>query len=453
MSETPGKRKRLSAADKKDRADLTDSEARAKEWLSNQTSRAIKLRSKDKEFHGLEREFINLQGKMLREYEISKDIKHPRDVGAVREVLLRTFFTENKLLPQRYAVSDTSVRVASTSGHLSNEIDILFYNSLDSFTLMQRHNTYEVLPVEYCYGAIQVKSKLTKRELKSAFGNIASFKQLRRLKDGAFEITMSGEKVQHEGFGIIFAYDTDLDWMDIVNELQLHAKTYERDALPNAVFILSKGYFLYGGGNFASAYNSDIRTFGELKVHGTPDRQGYCLYQLYDIVFGLLSSTRTQKALPHQYFRLPLTAGKYSYEYKFGCFAEFGQCEEHGDYARVFTPDKLEKVITWCQTAEPINWIKATDIAYGKPGDNIEAYERQPGYVRIYNPNNLPLTEILVYDAPFMQEGKEIMSKALAFDAIESCGLNIYIPYYYQVTEELVQGCSKCKKINSRTKS
>ncbi len=31
---------------------------------------------------------------------------------------------------------------------------------------MQRHDVYEVLPIEYCYGAIQVKSKLTKPELK-----------------------------------------------------------------------------------------------------------------------------------------------------------------------------------------------------------------------------------------------------------------------------------------------
>lgn len=73
------------------------------------------------------------------------------------------------------------MRVASTSGHLSNEIDILLYDALDAFTLMQRQDVYEVLPVEYCYGAIQVKSKLTKKELASGVDNIASFKRLRRM--------------------------------------------------------------------------------------------------------------------------------------------------------------------------------------------------------------------------------------------------------------------------------
>ncbi|MCP9338169.1 hypothetical protein [Stutzerimonas xanthomarina] len=92
MSEIPGKRRRLTVAQKQDRADFASREARTKEWLSNQALRANKLRSKDKEFYGLEREFINLQNKMLRDYEISKDIKHPRDVGTVREVLLRALW-------------------------------------------------------------------------------------------------------------------------------------------------------------------------------------------------------------------------------------------------------------------------------------------------------------------------------------------------------------------------
>ena len=446
MSEIPEKRKRLTTLQKQERADFASREARTKEWLSNQASRANKLRSKDKEFHGLEREFIYLQSKMLRDYEISKDIKHPRDVGTVREVLLRAFFLENKLLPRRYAVSNTSVRVASTSGHLSNEIDILFYNAFDSFTLMQRQDVYEVLPVEYCYGAVQVKSKLSKKELKSAIDNIASFKRLRRLTSSQNYFVEQDGKIQNEGFGIIFAYDTDMDWADIVAELELHAQTYDRSVLPNAVFILSKGFFLFGGESFGSAYNSDIEGFDKIQIYGSPDRQGCCLYQLYEITFNLLSKTLTQEASPHQYFRLPLTAGDYSYQYSFGNFAEFGQCEEHGDYARVYTPEKLEKLITWCQTAEPINWIRATDLAYGKPGDNNEAYERQPGDVRIYNPEGLPLSEILVADKEFVFKGKEVITKSLSFDSIISCGLNIFIPYYYQFTEDLVQGCSKCKK-------
>lgn len=315
---------------------------------------------------------------------------------------------------------------------------------------MQRQNIYEVLPVEYCHGAIQVKSKLTKKELKSAFENIASFKKLKRVSSKGNHFIHPGEKVQNNGFGIIFAYDTNMDWADVVKELKVHAQGYDKRILPNAIFILSKGFFLFGSEVFASAYNSDIESFDNIRIYGNPDRQGDCLYGLYDIIFSLLKSTKTQAVFPHQYFRLPLTAGDYSYEYNFGCFAEVGQCEEHGDYARVYTPDKLEKLITWCKAAEPINWIKATDIAYGKPGDNKEAYERQPGDVRIYNPQNLPLSEILVADKKVSYEGKDTIIKVLSFDSIISCGLNISIPYYYQIKEELVQGCQKCRRNTKR---
>lgn len=453
MSEPTEKRKRLTKEQKSERTEFAKSEARTREWLIEEAKRANRIRSKDKEFHGLEREFMNLQSEMLTDYEKSKDIQHPRDVGTVREVLLREFFVKNKLLPQRYSVSNSSVRVASTSGHLSNELDILFYDALDSFTLMQRQGVYEVLPIEYCYGAIQVKSKLTKNELKSAFKNIHSLKSLHRLSSTNNPRFFSNNSIQDDVFGIIFAYDTDMDWMDLVKELENQAKSFNRNCLPNAVFILSKGCFLFGDDKSASFYNSDIKNLSEIRVHGRPDRQGLCLYILYDIVFKLLKKTRAAEAFPNDYYRLPLTAGEYSYSYNLGLFCEVGHCNEHGDYARIFKPEKLSHIIDWCKTAEPINWIKATDLAYGKPGDNIEAYERQPGDVRIYNPEDLPLSEILIREEKTIKDGKEITIFPLAFDSINCSNLNIYIPYYYEVKENLIEGCVKCKKPKRRALS
>ena len=130
------KRKRLTAAQKEERKQYEERHERTKEFLTSLAIRSNKLRSKEKEFHGLERELLDLQTELLADYEKSKDIKHPRDVGAAREVLIRAFFLETKLLPKKYAVSEVSVRVASTSGHLSNELDLLFYNADDCFSLM-----------------------------------------------------------------------------------------------------------------------------------------------------------------------------------------------------------------------------------------------------------------------------------------------------------------------------
>ncbi|MFT0892208.1 DUF6602 domain-containing protein [Pseudochelatococcus sp. G4_1912] len=445
MATNQTKKRRLTAQEKQARADFAAREESTRRFFADHTKRAIKLRSKDKEFHGLEREFIIYQEKMWRDYEASKDIKHPRDVGTAREVILRDLFISNKLFPRRYEISNASVRVASSSGHLSNELDILFYDFLNSITLMQRQGGYEVLPVESCYGVIQVKSKLTKKELINGLDNIASFKRLRRNNNSHGIIERGDIEVQKKGFGILFAYDTDLDWSEIVFELEVYAKNCLRTNLCNAVFILSKGYFMFGGENQAGIFNSHLEKHKEIKIFGFPDRQGLCLYALYDMIFNLLAVTQVSEVLPSNYFRLPLTAGEHSYEYLLGSFAEFIHCKEHGDFARKFSSEKLEKVIDWCKKAEPINWIKAIDLAYGESGDNFEAYEKQPGNVRIYNPHALPLSKILVADNEITLGDEKIKSKTLAYDDISSSGMRIFIPYYYQVLEELLTGCPKCK--------
>ncbi len=65
-------------------------EARWRSILVNQAKRAIALRSLDREFHGLEREFRDHQAQMLIDYERTKDLKHPRDLGDTRECVFRS---------------------------------------------------------------------------------------------------------------------------------------------------------------------------------------------------------------------------------------------------------------------------------------------------------------------------------------------------------------------------
>src|SRR3989344_2941868 len=116
MAEPKTRKSRAQA--KADREQLEDIEATRQKMLV-QAKRAIKLRSKDREFHGLNREFQYAQAQIANDYSASRDIRHPRDVGTVREHLLRDHFIRSGFLPKRYGVSDASIRVASTSGHLS----------------------------------------------------------------------------------------------------------------------------------------------------------------------------------------------------------------------------------------------------------------------------------------------------------------------------------------------
>jgi len=437
-------RKRLTKAEKDERIAFADRERRTRTMIQGQIERANALRSKEREFHGLEREFIYYQKDMLSRYQRAKDSKHPRDVGTAREQIVRHFLVDTGLLPGRYAVSTTSVRVASTTGHVSSELDLLFYDPVDSVSLMRRESAYQVLPVESTYGTMQVKSKVTRQDIRDGLQNIATYKGLRRVAMQGFNV-FSGKSKSPHGFGILFAFDTDLDWGDLLDEIKTFAQNNPKHLWCNAVFVLSKGLVLYGDHQRAVYLNDDIATVAELQMHGRPDREGLCFYHLYCVLLNLLKNTLIQPPPVEDYFRLPFVAGGHSYRYSLGQFAEYGTCETHGDFARKLTEEKLIEVIEWCKLAEPINWVRATDLAYGKAGDDTQAYERQPGEVRIYNPDSLPLPDLLLRDSPFRSGGSAVIVKSLAFDAIEAAGLNIWIPYYYELKEGIINFCPKCE--------
>jgi hypothetical protein len=416
-------------------------EERTKQFLLDQARRAT-LRSKDREFHGLQREFMYLQAEMLIAYERSKDIRHPRDVGDAREQILRQFLLTRGYLPKRYGVSERRARVASTTGHVTGELDILLYDDLNSLSLMRREDVYEVFPVESVYGVIQVKSRLNKKEISDGLENIASFKRLECDPGAQRTAFITSAQNTNRGFGLLFAYDSDLKWEDIVEEIAAFSNRVPNTQWCNAVFILNKGMFLHGEGGWSASINSAIERITKLSMHGYPDRQEQCLYQFYNVLLNLLRTTDVQHARIERYFSLPFVADAYSYEFCMGAAAEMGRCPQHGDYQRKIAPDKLEKIIACCSKTEPINWIKAIDIAYGRPGDNTEAYERQPCDVRIYNPDNFPLSEVLLAD----QKWGDATVKGLAFDQVRCRGMVTLIPYYYAVTQCLISGCPACAK-------
>ncbi len=401
--------------------------------LVETAERAIALRNKDREFHGVEREFIYHQAQMIVDYERTKDIKHPRDLGNARETLLRSFLTNSGYLPKKYSVSDLSVRVASETGHISNEIDIAIYDSEELITLMKRQDVYEVYPIESVYGVIQVKSNLTKKELKSGIKNLESFK---KLKDSSNE--------PNNKFALLFAYCSDMKWEDIVKEIKDFSKENPKSIYPNAIFILDRGFFIFGEEDGSGAItNVDIQSLQKVSLRGFPDRQQLNLYQFQTILLELLRSANISPASLGSYFRLPLVTEEKSYQFTLGSFAEVAKCEKHGDYAKKIPAESLEKIIDWCLKSEPINWVRATHIAYNLPEDE-EAYKRQPQVVYIYNPDGLDLPDILTYE--LKDDAGNVMATPLAYDMIETNQMNIWIPYYYSAKESLISGCIKCEK-------
>ena len=401
-------------------------EARVREWLLGSTERLLAVRTKDREFHGLEREFLYAQAQMLLDYKKSKDIKHPRDVGNARENILGRFLESSGYLPKKYSVSNTSVRVASTEGFISREIDILIFDRQTSIVLMEREDAYQVYPIESSYAAIQVKSKLTKKELSEAFDNIASFKNLKKVGTRH----ACGER----GFGIIFAYDSDLDWMELVDTIKGLASSRPRTVLPNMVVVLNKGYFVFGEGNAGKLRNSEIEAIHDLQIMGNPDRQNRCLYGLYQALMMLLEEGEAPSVPIGSYFSLPLTSGQYSYQFALGFVSELGSCGNHGDYLRKIDKDALKKVLDFCQTTQPVGYWEALSQAYAQ--NSLLSPGQRSRLVWIYNPEQLELSNILVNP-----------NGSIAFDEILCADVDILIPLYYSEKEGIISGCKACAKV------
>lgn len=207
------------------------------------------------------------------------------------------------------------------------------------------------------------------------------------------------------------------------------------------MYILKKGFFLNGDGTTAYKLNPHIEQLPSIRIHGYPDRDSSLLCQFTASLLLWLRMTGVSPPNIDSYFRLPFVAGQRSYGFSLGMFSEVGRCPDHGYYPRQISEENLKKVVDWCRGTEPINWIKAIDIACGRPGDNYAAYERQPLDVHIYNPRNFALKDILLHETEL--NGQKVMANC--FDSIETEGMTIYIPIAYTVLEGIVSGCPRCE--------
>lgn len=412
--------------------------AKKNNFIKEMLKDAAELRKGVFEFQGFEREFLLFQQQLLNDYEKSSGLKHPVNRGDAREDYLRNFFRAYGLIPQKYGISSTSSRVVSSTGHHSEEIDILFFDWLNNISLLKYQNT-EFYPIEFVYGVVQVKSCFrNKKAVKDGLRNIASFKKLTLPKPINTKInrqTVHGSAKR--GFGILFAYKSTLQWLTIIAAIKEFMSDHHSSQWPNAVVILDEGVIIPFNGKCGYYRTSDIDRLNTPNVMGRPDR-GHCLLNFYTILMDLLNAGVVGGFQLSKYLRLPLLSGEISYKFSYGPSAEIGNCEKHGQFLRVISQDALQKIINTCDGIEPINWIKALDIAYGKPGDRHKAYQRQPGDVYIYNPDNAKLNEILIF--PNEQHG-------LAYDSIIIEEKTYWIPYIYSLRDNLVTiQCQKCKK-------
>jgi hypothetical protein len=423
------------------RSRTKDEASELDELLTERNRIANKLRSKIEEFHGLERELIEFQEQMMVDYERTRPLKNARELGDTRENIVRSFLAESGLFPSRYGVSKLRARVASPSGHSSNELDIVFFDAVETVILMRRNNVAEVYPKECVLGTIQIKSNLDKTEIASAFENLASFK---RLYDSSsiFSGPWSGRQPSNRGFGILFSFESHLPGEELFGTIEACARQHPVTHLPNAIFILSKGTILFSQDFRAYWHNDDMAKMTAPTPFSLPNQGTNCLWRFYEISLDLLRSTAISRPNVAEYFRLPLTAGNLSYYFQHGVFAEMGSCPKHGRFLRRISVENLRKIIEFCDGAESVNWIKALDMARGQPGDNSEVYLSQPGDVKIYNPDGKPLTDLLL--SPVGN---------LHYDDLVIGNTPVWVPYFYSERDSLIDSCPMCRRRAKKAKA
>lgn len=412
-------------------------------WLRRVTDEAIAARTKGIEFHGLEEDLRNFQSAILDSYNRTKPIKHPRDKGNHREEILRHFLTRNGLIPNSIRVPSVSTRVVSPSGQISPELDILFVNASDSIVLKRYENTLEYYPVESVLGTIQVKSRLTKKELEGGLRHIQSFKDIRptrslRRQMGGFTL----EEGIYRRFGILFAYEGVLRWEKMSDIIREHLAECPNSLWPNMIVVLDRGYFLIGDKSHNAWDQRTLEDISNPEIHGFPDYSGHCLQQFYSYLVALLKQANTGWPNTNDYLRMPVVVGEHSLVFAHGAFSEYEKCPQHGNYLKKIRAEKIEEILDKTQNSEPMNWIKALDLAVGRSGTDSERYAKQPGDVFVYDPDGLGLENLLLSKEGF------ITCEQVVID-----GRQYWLPWHYVVSHKLIDPCPQCRDTAENAKS
>jgi len=391
-------------------------------------------------FSGINYQFTLIEEQMIKDFERSISVKHPGDKGNSRENFVRNFLTLSGYLPKKYAVSDGSSHTISTTGHTSDQTDLLIYDALNTPKLLSLDNI-QFFPVETVYGVIEVKSNLNSKEtVFDALNKIKSFKNLQRAKTstkilGGLTITTNAS----DGFGIIFAYVSTLKWKTLIEYIEEFQNENQSKVWPNLIVILNQGIIGQlkevnkGGIGSMGVYSSnEISSLNKVKLFGSPKHHSNLL-EFYLILMDLLNNTNLPSPPLREYVHLNRPSGKHTYNFgMMSGFNEIRECEKHGDYLRKITDDNLEKIIKTCENSEKVSWASITSLVYKEKNED----DNNKKDIKLYNPENHPLEDIMLHPE----------NKSLLFDELVINGEKYWIPLYCSLSEDLISECPKCKK-------
>lgn len=404
------------------------------DWLDDLAARTDDLRRKDGAYLGLAGPFRAIEEKLRIDFKLSGYVDHPGDKGNARENLLRAFLKTDANLPRRFALSDASSHVLSTTGHESAQIDLLIYDALNAPRLLSVGGI-QYFPIESCFGMIESKSDLQSRaDVIDGLDKVAAFKRLRVLR--------GGRAAPSSAFGVLVGYTASLKWDTLTAAIKEWEAAHEPQLWPNLVVVLDQGAF--GHGHVESRrlclHTSEISADpGELLPIA---RRTDVLLHFYLLLLDMLTAIELGAPPLRAYVWLPRSVGEHSYEFTSSPVSGSGACSKHGPYLRRLSNESIGKILTACPPGTEVDGRAQLAAAYGGALDGTFG----PARVFVYNPDHHDAARVLVRPAiiPYPDRPRRILS--LSYESVRIDGREYWLPYYYVVRDSLIDGCPECAK-------
>lgn len=216
----------------------------------------------------------------------SEKFKHGLTKGEEREIPIRDFLIEN--LPEKFGIEKGEA--IDLFGNHSTQLDVMIYDKLKNVKFYAGDST--ILPAEALLSSTEVKSLLTKDELRKsliACNKLKSLKPFRRKLDETVMGRDINNKVKCRYFHTIFAYGTDIkkeDWAkneflrlkDVSTELKIDYKIIDR------IYVVNYGI---------------INPHGEIGVNEESDASLTLLYYYMHILSFLLRESKRRDIVPY----------------------------------------------------------------------------------------------------------------------------------------------------------
>jgi len=205
------------------------------------------------------KDLFSSAGKKLKsEFDYLKSTNpHYAERGAEAEEILKRFLNDH--IPKRYAAS--SAIIIDNENRISRQVDVAVYDAINS-PIYRKDERIMILPSDNVAAAIEVKSNLTKIELKDADEKISLLKSLKKTEVTNVDQPVTlGELTIITTMGVVFAFNSSSSLKTLSENMLEINKEIPSNRWIDLIVVLDVGIITYG---MKQPLSSKIARYGGL---------------------------------------------------------------------------------------------------------------------------------------------------------------------------------------------